>query len=109
MDNAIFLRAIAERDAGKDRPIPSFRMPLRRPLIVQLPNGAPLRLSVAHTNERSGLKSGADVGAGIATGLGFGLLSIFGGIADGVTGSTPALQPRRGEQEPRDDPFDCRD
>ncbi len=107
LDNAIFLRAIAERDAGKDRPIPSFRDAAEETLNRPVTERGALRLSVAHTNERSGLKSGADVGAGIATGLGFGLLSIFGGIADGVTGSTPALQPRRGEQEPRDDPFDA--
>jgi hypothetical protein len=107
LDNAIFLLAIGERHTSDDRPIPSFQdvaaEAAMRPVAERGNQRDPF---VALRGDRSGIKSGADVGASIATGLGFGVLSILGGVADGLTGSAPAPQPKQRGPEVRVDPFD---
>ena len=51
-------------------------------------------------HERAGMKSGTDISANVATGLGFGVLSIFGSIADGLVAAKPDPKPRQREPEP---------
>jgi hypothetical protein len=108
LENSLFLQLIGERDAGKDRQALPFRdaadETAGRPDRERSPETPAF---VGPGRRPTGTKSGIDVGTNIASGLGFGLLSIFGSIADGLIGSKPDLKPREPEPIPRTDPFDA--
>jgi hypothetical protein len=110
LDNDLFLRFVDERDPGKDRQPPSIReaadeitRPEARAEEADIPAAGWSR------NHTPGMKSETDIGANIATGLGFGFLSLLGGLADGLVGSTPAPKARQADPEPqaKSDPFEA--
>lgn len=55
--------------------------------------------------ESGNMRAPTTVGADIASDIGFGILSIFGGIADGLIGAGPPPKPKRVEPERQNDLF----
>jgi hypothetical protein len=107
LENAVFLQLIGERDPGKDRQRPAFDDAANETVAQQNEERSWALPAMAGPERRPrGTKSAVEASTSIATGLGFGLLSIFGSIADGLIGSKPELKQREPEPIRQADLFD---
>lgn len=106
-ENSLFLRLIGEKDTDKERQAPTFRDAAEETAGRQDNERRWELPAMAGPGRRPrGTKSGLEASTNIATGLGFGLLSIFGGIADGLIASKPDPKPRQPEPVLQSDLFD---
>ena len=100
LDNGHFLQLIESRDQHK--PMMEIFGEAKEHLTAREEGerADPTAFTGSPRHERAGMKSGTDIGASLATGLGFGLLSLFGGIADGLVAAKPDPKPRWRASEP---------
>ena len=100
LDNALFLDRIQKRH---DHEMPEAQAATPSPPTHQKTtdtvDGANV-INFPHNRNRSGMRSPSDVAGNVGIGVGFGLISLLGSIADGLTGSTPAPHRQPEPSEP---------